>query len=176
MDRPRRPLHSQDNYIYPEETTKEYLKFVGVIIGLLLLSLLLTFGRGWGIKYLWEDFIAVFLIMSAAYKIFRLEIFSVIYKSYDVVARKWPAWSYIFPFVELGLGADYLLSNGSVELYLLTVLITAISIFSFTQQPYHKSHVQYACLDRTIQLPLATISFVESLMLLAMAIIMLVFY
>jgi hypothetical protein len=176
VDRPRRPLHATDDHIYSEDTGKEYLKFIGVIFGLLLLSLVLTFGRGWGIKYVWEDFIAVFLIISAAYKMFRLEVFSTIYRTYDVIAVRYRVWAYLFPFVELALGGSYLLSNGSFVLYVITLLVTSVSIFSFLKRPSHRSHVQYACLDHTIQLPLATISFVEGVIIFVLAAIMLIFY
>ncbi len=175
MDRPRQPLHSRDNYIYPEETPREYKKFIGIIIGTLLLSLLLTFGRGWGVKYLFQDFVAAFLIFSAGYKLFRLEVFSTIYKSYDIIASRWHFWSYIYPFIELALGANYLLSNGSVELDIFTLLIMGIAVYSFIKQPHRRSHIQYACLDTTIRLPLATISVVESGLVFIMTLIVLLF-
>lgn len=176
MDRPRRPLHSEDKYIYPYETGREYLKLVGVIVGVLLLSLILTFGRGWDIKYLWTDFIAIIFISSAAYKIFRLEIFSEIFKTFDVVARRWQIWSYLLPFVELALGAGYLLSNGSAILYVATIIVMVLAIYSFIHQPNNKSHIQYACLDRTIRLPLATLDLIEGILVLILTVVVVFIY
>src|SRR5258708_1568602 len=153
MDRPRRPLHTTDYYIYPDDTGREYIKILGVIAVGLLLSAVLTFGRGWGMKYLWSDFIAVMLIASAAYKMFHLELFVKIHRSYDVVAHRWPAWSYAFPFIETAIGADFLLSNGSRQLYVLTLLVMGLTIYSRIQPVPSRVHLQFACLDSLIRLP-----------------------
>lgn len=176
MDRPRRPLHSPDNYIYPENTGREYWKLFGYIVGSLIVSLILTFGRGWGVKYVWADYIAVLLIVSSAYKMFRLELFVKIHQSYDLVARKWPIWSYAYPFIELGIGADYLLSNGSKTLYLVTILFAGLTIFTKFASARSNSHLQHACLDRFIRLPAASINLVTSSILLVMGLVMFIFY
>ena len=176
MDRPRRPLHSHDNHIYPENTGQQYIKLGLFIVGVLLISFVLTFGRGWGIKYIWLDFMAVYLLISAAYKIFRLEIFVKIFQSFDFIAMRWPAWSYIFPFVELMLGADFLLSNGSPLFYLLTILVMGATAVNVLLEPKQKTHIQFACLDTMIRLPLFSLIVVDGIIMTLLALIMLIFY
>jgi hypothetical protein len=175
MDRPRQPLHAPGYFIYPDETSREYIKLAGLILFLLLLSLGLTYGRGWGVKYLFQDFIAALLITSSAYKMFRLEVFVKIFKSYDLVAQRWPMWAYVYPFLELGIGADYLLSNGSSFLYFLTFIFLGMTIYSKIFQVKSRVHLQYACLDNLVRLPISTIDFIVSIIGFATTILVVIF-
>jgi hypothetical protein len=175
MDRPRKPLHAADHYIYPEETDREYLKLTGFILFLLLLSVVLTWGRGWGIKYLFQDFVATLLISSAAYKMLRLEIFVKIFQSYDLLSHRWPFWAYLYPFVELIIGADYLLSNGSLALYFITLVFTGLTLAAKLKQEKGRIHLQYACLDTMIRLPIFTINYVVAIIAFSTTILIAVF-
>jgi len=174
VDRPRRPLHSSDYYIYPDETKREYRKLAGIIFGVFVLSIILTYGRGWGVKYLFQDFLAVLLILSSAYKMFRLEVFVKVFKGYDQMAQKYPIWAYIFPFIELGIGADYLLSNGSPALYFVSLVFGGIGIYSKIWRKHVVGHTLYACLDTVVRLPISMINFVSSVILFVLTILIII--
>jgi hypothetical protein len=176
MDRPRKSLRNNNNYIFPEDTGKEYLKMLIIVIVFFLISLISSYGRGWGLKYIWQDVIAIFLIISSAYKMFRYEIFIKIFGSYDIYALKWKPWAYIYPFVELILGANLLLTNGSRFIYFLVALFCATTAYSVLKQ--RTKHIQtiFACLDKTVRLPIALISLFESIILLALAVYLFILY
>ena len=53
--------------------------------------------------------------------------FSDAYRSYDIVARAWPAWGLIYPFVELALGVAYLLNLAPIETNVLTLVVMVVS-------------------------------------------------
>jgi len=176
MDRPRKSLNNKNHFIYPDETGREYKKAFGIILGFLMLSLLITLSRGWDLKYLWQDFIAILLILSAAYKMFRYETFIKIFSLYDILAIKWKPWPYIYPFVEVTLGANLLLTNGSGFIYLLCVIFAGLTAYSVLKQRSGHLQAMFACLDKTIRLPISLISLFESIIVIALSLYLIVFY
>jgi hypothetical protein len=176
MDRPRKSLRNKNNYIFPDDTGKEYLKSLIIVIIFFVISLISTFGRGWGIKYFWQDFIAIFLIMSSAYKMFRYEHFIRIFGSYDIFALKWKPWAYIYPFVELILGANLLLTNGSALMYFLVAAFCFVTSYSVIKQRSKHLQAMFACLDNTVRLPISLISVFESVIIITVAVYLLIFF
>ncbi len=176
MDRPRKSLHNKNNYIYPDNTGREYKKAFIIIFIFLVISLISTFGRGWGIKYFWQDFIAIFLIMSSGYKMFRYELFIKIFGSYDLIAKKWKPWPYLYPFIELVLGANLLLTNGSKFIYFLVATFCAVTGYSVVKQRSRHIQAMFACLDTSIRLPISLISLFESVILIITSIYLLIVY
>lgn len=166
-------------HIAPVENKREYYKLAGVIFGIVVISVLLTSWREWTLRQLLEDFMAVFFITFAAFKFVNLEMFAVTYRTYDIVARKFPAWGYFFPFVEGGLGFAYLLTTQNVTLNLLTMLITGFAGYGAWQElklsktRRRRGHFMSAYLGNVIRLPLSKVSFVEDFAMFIMAVIVL---
>jgi len=176
MDRPRKSLKNKDKYIYPNDTGREYVKAAIIIGSFLLISLISTFGRGWGAKYFWQDFIAIFLIVSAGQKMIRYELFLDIFSSYDILSKKWKPWPYLYPFIELTIGANLLLTNGSKLMYLVVVALCAITGYSVLKQRSKHIRELFACLDNSLRLPLSLVSLFESVILAITAIYLFIVY
>ncbi len=176
MDRPRKSIRNNNNYIFPDDTGKEYLKILIIVLLFFAISLISTFGRGWGIKYFWQDVIAIFLIMSSGYKMFRYEYFIKIFGTYDLFALRWKPWAYIYPFVELILGANLLLTNGSKFMYFLVAVFFFITAYSVLKQRSKHIQAMFACLDKTLRLPISLISLFESAIVITLSIYLLIFY
>jgi hypothetical protein len=165
-------------HVEPLENKREYYKFAAVIFGIVLVSILLTTWREGGLRLLLEDFMAVFFITFAAFKFVNIELFAQTYKTYDLVTQKFPAWGYLFPFVEAALGFAYLLSTKNTTLNLLTMLITGVAGYSVWRElqlskTRRRGHFMCACLGNVIRLPLSKVSFMEDAAMFVMAAIML---
>ena len=50
-----------------------------------------------------QNFMAGFFISFSYFKLINLKEFALSYSMYDIVAKKWKKWGYIYAFVELGL-------------------------------------------------------------------------
>lgn len=164
---------NHENHVEPLESPREYAKFVLVIAGIVLASILITSWRGWSLEQFMSDFMGVFLLTFAAFKFMNLEMFAITYRGYDVVAKRWPRWGYVFPFVEAGLGLSYLLGGEGTTLNVLTMLITSLGAIGVIKELRRKSAVMCACLGTVIRLPLSRISFVEDFAMFLMAAVML---
>ncbi len=164
--------HDHANHVQPLESPVEYLKFAGVILGITFMSLLLSEWRGWGLMEFMANFMGVFFIVFGAFKLVNLQMFVLTYRGYDILAKRFRFWGWLFPFVELALGVGYLLFGSAVWLNLLTIFITGLAGIGVIKELRRKSAMKCACLGTVIRLPLSKISFVENFAMLAMAIIM----
>ncbi len=169
-------------HIRPYESPAEYAKFVLVILLIIGVSALLTYWRTWSTRQFLNDLMAVFFITFAAFKFSQLEIFAKTYRVYDLIAKRLPAWGYLFPFVEAALGFSYLLTNKSPGLYFITLLVTGLAGWGVWHdlrigaRQRRRSQVVCACLGTVIQLPLSKVSFVEDFSMFVMAAVMLVIH
>lgn len=165
--------HDHSYHVQPEESAKEYAKFAGIVAGVIGFSVLVTYLLGWSLENFLTYFMAVFLLTFAAFKLINLEIFAITYSGYDLVTKKFPAWGYIFPFVEAGLGMAYVLLGNQTWLNVFTLLLTGVASVGVVKELRRKSKVMCACLGTVIRLPLSKISFVEDFLMFAMAGVML---
>lgn len=157
-----------------ETTPREYMKFAGVIGGIVVVSLVLAWARGWGLERFLSDFMAVFFMTFAAFKFVNLENFVGAYRGYDIIAKRFPLWAYAFPFIEGVLGVFYLLLDNSDTLNVITLFIMGVSAVGVWKELTNKSNIMCACLGTVIKLPLSQVSFVESFGMFIMAALMLV--
>lgn len=158
-----------NRHIQPLESPREYAKFALVIAIIVGLSALLANWRGWSLEQFMGSFMAVFFITFAGFKFVSLEMFAITYSGYDLVAKKFRSWGYVFPFVELGLGLAYLVLGNHAWLNAATLVITATASVGVVKELRRKSAVMCACLGTVIKLPLSKVSFVEDFLMFAMA-------
>lgn len=161
-------------HVHPENTPAEYRKFYGIIGGIFLVAVALTFIRGWTFRLFLNDFMAIFFIVFAGFKFVNLEAFVMAYRTYDVVAKHIRPWAYVFPFVEALLGFSYLLLTDDPQLlHTITLIVTGTASYGVLKAVRRKSKFTCACLGTFIKLPLSTVSLVEDLLMFAMAGLML---
>ena len=116
-----------------------------------------------------EHFMAGFFLTFSFFKLLNIEGFADSYAMYDVIAKKIPAWGYIYPFVELLLGIAYLTSFNPVFTNMVTLLIMSISIIGVLQTVLAKRKIKCACLGAVFDLPMSTITIIEDLAMMAMS-------
>jgi len=124
---------------------------------------------------LWmRHFMAGFFIVFAFFKLLNLQGFANSYKMYDIVAAKWKAWGYVYPFVELALGVLYLINIAPFLTNIVTVIVLGVSSIGVIKSNLDKKKIKCACLGDVFNLPMSTVTIVEDLSMVAMAIVMLV--
>lgn len=91
----------------PKESLYPLFLIVAYIAGTVGLIAMAT--NDWTPHALMRYFMAGFFLVFSFFKLLDLRGFADAYRSYDVVARAWPAWGFVYPFAELALGVAYLL-------------------------------------------------------------------
>ena len=117
-----------------------------------------------------EWFIGLSMVVLALLKLQDVEKFSSMFLNYDLLAKRWVPYAYIYPFAE-GL-AGVLMVGGlvhwlSVPTALFIGTVGAVSVFKAVY--VDKRELKCACVGGSSNVPLGFVSLTENLMMIAMA-------
>lgn len=119
-------------------------------------------------------FMAGFFLTFSFFKMLNLKAFAESYAMYDIVAKKFSPWGYVYAFIELGLGLSFALNLSPVIVNWVTLLVMTISILGVLESVINKKKIQCACLGAVFNLPMSTVTIVEDAIMIAMSAAMLV--
>jgi len=120
-----------------------------------------------------RHFMAGFFLTFSFFKMINLKEFNRSYAMYDILAKKFPLWGYIYAFTELGLGLAYLLDVHPVLTNAVTSVVMSISIVGVLQTVLDKRTIQCACLGNVFDLPMSTVTIIEDGLMILMSVCML---
>lgn len=123
----------------------------------------LTWGRAMA------NFMGAFFLAFAFFKLLDLPGFADNYRSYDVVARRAPAYGYVYPFIELLLGVAFVVGFQPFATNLVTLIVMSVSSVGVIQSLLNKRKIRCACLGTVFNLPMSTVTLVEDGLMVAMA-------
>ena len=119
-------------------------------------------------------FMAGFFLVFSFFKLLDLSGFAKSYAGYDLLAMRMPAYGYVYPFIELGLGIAYLVAPHEALTSMATIVVMGLSAIGVLRAVLNKQRIQCACLGTVFNLPMSTVTIVEDLLMVAMAVAMLV--
>lgn len=114
-------------------------------------------------------FMAGFFLVFSFFKLLDLKGFAKSYSMYDLLAAKIPAYGYVYPFIELGLGISYLIGFNHFITNWVTVVVLGFSSIGVIQSVLNKKKIQCACLGAVFNLPMSTVTIIEDLLMVGMA-------
>ena len=120
-----------------------------------------------------QHFMAGFFLVFSFFKLLNLKGFTESYIMYDVLAKRIPAWAYVYAFVELGLGIAFLINFNPLITNAITLVVMSISIIGVLQSVLNKKKIQCACLGAVFNLPMSTVTIIEDALMIGMSGIML---
>jgi copper chaperone CopZ len=120
-----------------------------------------------------QYFMAGFFLVFSFFKMLNLQGFADSYSMYDVVAKKFKQWGYVYAFIELGLGIAYSTNFNPVLTNVVTLIIMSVSIIGVLQSVFNKRKIQCACLGAVFNLPMSTVTIIEDALMIAMSAAML---
>ena len=121
-----------------------------------------------------EWFIAFSMAVLAILKLQNIESFSTMFLNYDLLAKRWVPYGYIYPFAEAGAGILMIagaLNWISIPVALFIGTIGAVSVFKAVY--LDRRELKCACVGGDSNVPLGFVSLTENLMMVAMAVWML---
>jgi copper chaperone CopZ len=120
-----------------------------------------------------RHFMAGFFLVFSFFKMLNLKGFVDSYQMYDVIAKKFPIWGYIYAFVELGLGISFLLNAFPLTTNIITLIVMTVSIIGVIQSVLSKTTIKCACLGDVFNLPMSTVTIIEDGLMILMSFVML---
>lgn len=120
------------------------------------------------------NFMAAFFLTFSFFKLLNVKAFAESYSTYDIIAKQWQGWGYVYAFIELLLGLAYLLRFNPLVTNAVTFIVMSISIIGVLQSVLNKRKIRCACLGAVFNLPMSTITIIEDALMIAMSAVMLI--
>jgi glutaredoxin len=118
-----------------------------------------------------EWFVGFSMVVLALLKLQNIETFATMFLNYDLLAKRWVPYSYVYPFAE-GLAGVLMVAGAltwiSAPVALFIATIGAVSVFKAVY--IDKRELKCACVGGSSNVPLGFVSLTENLMMIAMAV------
>jgi glutaredoxin len=117
-----------------------------------------------------EWFVAFSMVILAMLKLQDVERFATMFLNYDLLARRWVPYGYVYPFAEFGAGvlmAARALDWVSVPVALFIGSVGAVSVFYAVY--VQKRELKCACVGGASRVPLGFLSLTENVFMIGMA-------
>jgi len=153
---------------------KEYLPLI-LVLGTILIAIGLWqnyLGRFDGQEFM-RLFMALFFLSFGSFKLLDWKGFVDAYQDYDIVAKRVRAYGYLYPLIELTLGASFLLNWYPFWTNVATVVVMGVGSIGVIQAVMNKRKIKCACLGTVVKLPMTTVTIIEDLGMGVMALLML---
>lgn len=146
-----------------------FLVLTGIAIATLVMCSLLNLST---LKEFMRIFMGFTLVTFGIFKLIDLRGFAYAFAEYDIIAKQSIFYSYAYPFIEVALGAAYLLNTALLPTNIITATIMFIGSIGVTQSLLTKKDITCACLGAVIKLPMTWITLLESIIMGLMAVYM----
>ncbi|MFZ5915098.1 MAG: MauE/DoxX family redox-associated membrane protein [Pseudomonadota bacterium] len=161
-----------------EENRGESLRDYWPLTALILIAAAVGFalvwplGGGWWIRWM-HYFMGFFLSAFAMLKIFHLSAFADGFEMYDLIAKRFHPYGYIYPFIELGLGLAYFGFFHPATTYILTIIVMTIGAVGVVRALKRGLDINCPCMGSVLDVPLSTVTLTEDIGMGLMAAVML---
>lgn len=152
-----------------------YRPILLIFVYIITVTLVLQIGKD---NFNWMEwmrhFMAGFFLVFSFFKFLNLKGFADSYSMYDIMAKKWNAWGYIYAFIELSLGFAFLYGFNPLLTNAVTFAVMSVSIVGVVQSVLDKRKIKCACLGDVFNLPMSTITIIEDALMIGMSVVMLI--
>lgn len=168
------PLNEASTTILnPSIQEKNWLKTYSPLLLIVAMISISSFAGASNLHQWMMHFMAGFFLVFGGFKLLDLEGFRDAYATYDLLAQKWKGYGYIYPFLELAIGFSFLFQFALVPVLWFSLLLMGFSSLGVAKAVLEKKKIRCACLGTTLNLPMTSITLVEDLVMVAMALVML---
>ncbi len=166
---------------HPSETAEETKSWFAVYKPILLIfgyiiviTVLMQLIHGsFNLMQWMSHFMAGFFLVFSFFKLLNLKGFAESYSMYDIVAKRWSGWGYLYAFIELLLGIAFLSAFNPLLTNAVTFVVMSVSIVGVLQSVLNKRKIKCACLGDVFNLPMSTITIIEDALMIGMSAVML---
>lgn len=172
------PVKKETLRVQQEEEAKTWLqtyKPVLLIFGyIFIVTWLVELTGGFDPMRWMSHFMAGFFLAFSFFKLLDLKSFAESYATYDIIARRWMGWGYVYAFTELALGLAFLTGFNPLLTSTVTFAVMTVSIIGVLQSVLNKRKIRCACLGAVFNLPMSTITIIEDALMIVMSAVMLI--
>ncbi len=159
--------------IEEEKSKFQQLKPLLLIIFYIATASVLLHYKNWSWNEFMLDFMGLFYIVFSFFKMLDLKGFPDSFRMYDPLAKRVPAYGWVYPFIETALGLMFLMRFEVNIALIITLIVLGITTIGVTKTLLDKKSIRCACLGTALKLPMTEATFIENAIMIVMAILML---
>ena len=118
----------------------------------------------WFITYM-----GLFFMLFSFLKLLNVSGFSMTFKKYDLISKKVPGFSAIYPYIELTLAIAFLTQSLLIYANLFTLFFMTSQSLGVYKSLRNSEQIQCACMGSAISLPLSSLTLIENIIMICMA-------
>ncbi len=153
-------------------TWKNYLPLLIIIAAIFVTSLILA--PNFELRIIMRNFMVGFFVIFSAFKLLDLKGFAEGYSTYDLLAKRWFAYGYVYPFIELFFGFAMLLGLWERQILVLEIVVMTFSGIGVALKLAKGEKFQCVCLGTFLKVPLTKVTLVEDFGMAVLAGVLLV--
>lgn len=155
-----------------DPSVPSYTPVIAVFATAALIALAISWLTGMGLGAMTVGhFIAVAMMLLAMLKLQDISRFTSMFLGYDLLARRWLPYAYLYPFAQLGAGGLMLAGTLTWLSAPVAFLIGGIGAVSIYKAVYvEKRELKCACVGGGNNVPLGFVSLLEDVLMVAMAV------
>lgn len=119
------------------------------------------------------DFMAGFFLLFGGIKFIDIQGFVRAYRKYDLIAKLFPAWGYVYAVLEVGIGVLYFTQTAIAVAHIATIVLLSSATVGVFQKLREKKGTTCACLGTFFNVPLTWFTLTENILMVGMAVGML---
>lgn len=155
-----------------DSSLNNYMPLI-IIIGLILLTAVAIDFREFSLKNIIYNFMAGFFLVFAGFKLIDIKGFAQGYSTYDLLAKRWFSYGYIYPFIELFFGLSMIVGFQIQNVLLAELIVMSFSGLGVLTKLLKKEKFQCVCLGTFLKVPLTKVTLVEDFGMAILAAVML---
>lgn len=168
-------LNNMEHEKESQYTIKNFLPLIIIYSVIILFTGTKQFFYGFNIHNVMYDFMGIYFIVFSLFKIINLKGFAQAYSTYDIIAKHFTIYAYMYPFIELVLGIFYLMQFQLFMVNWATLLLMIISSIGVAYELAQKKEIMCACLGVVFKIPMTYVTLAEDLIMGIMAFLMLIY-
>jgi len=158
-------------------TWKNYIPLLVIFKLLLLVTFVFTYKDLQAGRFLFSKTLSYFMIgfflTFSTFKFMDIKGFAEGYATYDLLAKKWFGYGYVYPFIELFFGLAMILVPTSYVLLITEVVVMVFSGLGVAIKLARHEKFQCACLGTFLKVPLTKVTLIEDFGMAFLAFVML---
>lgn len=150
---------------------QDYVPLLVIVIltALAALAKQWQYAAGWDTMMWMHDWMGFFLVVFSMFKLFDLEGFADGFQMYDLLAKRFRPYAFVYPFIELALGLGFLSHWQPAVVYTATAVVLGFGALGVISALRKGLDVDCACMGTTLKVPLSTVALTEDVAMAGMA-------
>lgn len=166
-------MQKQTAVVRAVPSRKENAKLAGIFIFLIVSATLMSTLHSFnGLEWI-RWFMGGFLIIFGGLKLLGIEVFVKVFPLYDLIAKRFSPYKYIYPLLQVLLGMFFVMGAFPFTRNLVTIVVGLSGLIGMIKVVSNKGAIRLSYLGTILRLRFSTVILIENVLMVFLATIML---